>query len=246
MKHVGKWISVILVLAAILVAVLCSLGGKWKDKVKNEMQELLERGRKNAYIAEEFYLDGQFLKYGDAECSVGIDVSTHQGEIDWDLVAESGVEFAILRAGYRGSTEGKLYEDSRFEENYRNAKEAGLMIGVYFFSQAVNESEAREEAQYLCELLDGRELDLPAFYDWEYLEGRVSRPRKGTLTKLVRAFCDEILREGYEPGVYFNRDYGDHYLKLNELEDCVLWLAEYATVPEASYHFDCVQYTDGG
>ena len=120
----------------------------------------------NSYDADEFYLEDGFLRYGE-DSRVGIDVSSHQGEIDWEAVATSGVEFAIIRAGYRGYSEGELFVDPFFFENIEGALENGLDVGVYFFSQALNTEEALEEAEFLLEAVEGYELALPVVFDWE-------------------------------------------------------------------------------
>ena len=242
MRKLGKFITVLLVLTAVFLGIFYPEKERWIS----EAQDLLYKGQKNRYIREEFYKDGEFLRYGGAEHMIGVDVSTHQGEIDWDRVAEAGVEFAILRAGYRGYTHGELYEDDCFEYNYTHATDAGIKVGVYFFSQAISKEEAREEARYLCRLLEDKEPDLPVFYDWEYLDGRVPQVWELSVTELAKAFCEEVSRKGFKPGVYFNRDYGDNYLEVEQLQNYVVWLAEYADAPQASYHFHCLQYTDKG
>lgn len=242
MKHVGKFITAILILTAIFLRLFY----QGEEKPGEIIDEILSTVKENSYLDEEFYMEGDFLRYGGAKHMIGIDVSTHQGEIDWQQVADSGVEFAILRAGYRGSTKGDLYEDEYFAENFRGAKKAGIKVGVYFFSQALNEEEAREEARYLQKLLKGKEPELPVFYDWEYLEGRVPSARAVPMTEMAVAFCEEVQEAGLKAGVYFNRDYGDNYLDLSKLQSYTLWLAEYANIPRASYHFHCLQYTDRG
>lgn len=202
----------------------------------------------NEYDPDAFAMRDGFLRYDGGKHMVGIDVSTHQGVIDWQAVADAGVEFAILRAGYRGSTEGKLYEDEQFRENFAGAKAAGLKVGVYFFSQALNADEAAEEAEFACEILDGEALDLPVFYDWEEVSGgtRVGSAASVPMTQCAAAFCEAVERRGYTAGVYFNQTYGYGHLALEELQDYTLWLAEYGQTPGFRYHFDCLQYTDSG
>ncbi len=202
----------------------------------------------NPWGAEGFYMQDGFLHYTDAPYQIGIDVSTHQGLIDWQAVADAGVEFAIIRAGYRGSTEGLLYEDEQFRYNLERAKAVGLQVGVYFFSQAVNTEEALEEAEFLCELLDGEVLDLPVFYDWEETgsDSRTGAYHSFPLTDFARTFCRAVTENGYAAGVYFNQNFGYHYFDLRELKAYTLWLAEYNIPPTFSYAFDCLQYTDSG
>lgn len=109
----------------------------------------------------------------------GVDVSEHQGTIDWQQVKDAGFEYAILRVAYRGMTEGGLNVDSTFEQNYQGATAAGLKVGVYFFSQAITQEEAREEAQYVLDTLDGRELDYPVVFDWEIPHPQRAAARRG-------------------------------------------------------------------
>ncbi len=203
---------------------------------------------KNEYDPEAFYQENGFLRYRDSAHLIGIDVSEHQKEIDWNAVKEAGVEFAILRAGYRGYTEGLLYEDDFFRANLEGAKAAGIQVGIYFFSQAVNEQEAREEAMYACELVADYEIELPIFYDWEMISDspRIQSASEVPLTDCAIAFCEIVEEAGYEAGVYFNQSYGYFRFDLAELADYTLWLAEYNDAPEFRYHFDCLQYTDAG
>lgn len=202
----------------------------------------------NEYDPDAFAMRDGFLRYDGGKHMVGIDVSTHQGVIDWQAVADAGVEFAILRVGYRGSTEGKLYEDEQFHENLAGAKAAGLKVGVYFFSQALDAGEAAEEAGFACDILDGAALDLPVFYDWEEVSGgtRVESAASVPMTECAAAFCRAVEQQGYTAGVYFNQNYGYGHLELEKLQDYTLWLAEYGDTPGFRYHFDCLQYTDSG
>ena len=202
----------------------------------------------NHYDADSFYEENGMLRYAKSAHLTGVDVSEHQEKIDWAAVRAAGVDFAILRIGYRGYTEGSLREDSWFAENYTAARAAGVQLGVYFFSQATTLEEAREEADYTLELLDGRTLELPVFYDWETVAGstRTPSPDGPPLTQCAAAFCQTVEAAGYTAGVYFNQTYGYTYFDLGYLQDYVLWLAEYGTTPEFLYHFDCLQYSSTG
>lgn len=183
----------------------------------------------NHYDADSFYEENGMLRYAKSAHLTGVDVSEHQEKIDWAAVRAAGVDFAILRIGYRGYTEGSLREDSWFAENYTAARAAGVQLGVYFFSQATTLEEAREEADYTLELLDGRTLELPVFYDWETVAGstRIPSPDGLPLTQCAAAFCQTVEAAGYTAGVYFNQTYGYTYFDLGYLQDYVLWLAEY-------------------
>lgn len=196
--------------------------------------------------------DGEYITYESGEHTAmrGIDVSFYQGEIDWQAVADDGVGFAVIRAGYRGSTEGKLNTDERFEENLTGAVSAGLRVGVYFFSQAITEEEAREEARYVLELLDGRPLDLPVFFDWEHVssdEGaRTDTLGGAALTDCCLAFCGEIMNAGYEAGVYYYRSLAYRVYELDRLEGLVKWMACAGSTPDYYYDFDIWQYSFTG
>ena len=180
----------------------------------------------------------------------GIDVSVYQKEIDWQAAAGDGVDFAIIRLGYRGYTEGGLNLDSRFEENYAGARNAGVEVGVYFFSQATTPEEAEAEAEFVLAALEGRPLDYPVVFDWEFIApgkgARTDSMDGETLTRCVRAFCDRIALGGYRPMVYFNQDLAYLTLDLGELADIPFWLAEYDDSPDFYYHFDLWQYTHTG
>ena len=178
----------------------------------------------------------------------GVDVSEHQGEIDWEAAAGDGVTFAVIRAGFRGNTEGNLYRDVCFADNYSAAADAGLDVGVYFFSQALNEAEAVDEADFVLEILGGRNPDLPVFFDWEPPEedgARTAGMDGETLTACAVAFCRRIEESGRRSGVYFNRQQGYHDYDLSALKDYVLWVADpnewtdfYYAVSMWQYSFD--------
>ncbi len=179
----------------------------------------------------------------------GIDVSTHQKDIDWQAVAADGIEFAILRLGHRGYTEGGLFLDQTFEQNLRGALDAGLEVGVYFFSQAVTPEEAEEEAAYVLSVLDGQALSFPVAFDWESIPNAGARTDGldgETLTRCAAAFCARIEDAGYRPAVYFNQTLGYLRYDLRDLTDYALWLAEYDSTPDFYYHFDLWQYSHSG
>ena len=179
----------------------------------------------------------------------GVDVSGHQGEIDWQAVAASGVEFAILRAGYRGYGDGDIHEDERFLENLRGARDAGLELGVYYFSQALTEAEAMEEASHAVALLDGERLEYPIFFDWEPISEENSRSLSysgSQLTACALAFCRTVREAGYQGGVYFNLAQAAGVYHLYDLRNETLWLAEYQEVPSFPFRFSCWQYRSDG
>lgn len=180
--------------------------------------------------------------------SLGIDVSKYQGEIDWDIVAAEGVEFAIIRCGYRGMQTGALVEDPYFKANLEGAKKAGIKVGVYFFSQAINTIEAVEEASMCIALLDGVELDYPIFIDTEGGGGtaRADQIDANTRTLVCKYFCKTIKNEGYTPGVYSGRWYYYNKVHAKDLEEYTIWLAEYRDTPLYENRYDMWQYTSKG
>lgn len=180
----------------------------------------------------------------------GIDVSTYQGEIDWRLAAADGIDFAILRLGYRGYTEGGLFMDQTFESNLRGALDAGLDVGIYFFSQAITPEEAEAEAAFVLNAIGDHEIVCPIAFDWEPIspgsEARTDGLDNDTLTRCAVAFCARIREAGYTPAVYFNQSLGYLRYDLRELTEYALWLAEYDAKPDFYYHFDLWQYTHTG
>ena len=180
----------------------------------------------------------------------GIDVSTYQQEIDWEAVAADGIDFAILRLGYRGYTEGGLFPDQTFQTNLQGALDAGLDVGVYFFSQAITPQEAEEEADYILSAIEGYNITYPIAFDWEPISpgnnARTDGLDNQVLTQCAAAFCEKIRDAGYRPAVYFNQSLGYLRYDLRELTDYHLWLAEYDTKPDFYYHFDLWQYTHTG
>ncbi|MDO4750407.1 MAG: glycoside hydrolase family 25 protein [Eubacteriales bacterium] len=205
----------------------------------------------NDYAAEDFSVleDGSLTYLGTDYLALrGIDVSEHQHEIDWTAAAEAGVDFAILRAGYRGWTEGGLFEDPWFRRNLEGAREAGLMVGCYFFSQAVNADEARGEAEFLLELLDGQSLDLPIYYDWEEIgpDARTAQVDGQTVTDCCLAFRETVEAAGYEAGLYLYRRLGYFVYELDRLTDMPLWVGALGTAPDFHYAHSIWQYSISG
>ena len=184
----------------------------------------------------------------DVTQQFGIDVSKWQGNIDWDKVKASGVEFVMIRAGYRGSKTGALVEDPNFLVNIRGAKQAGLKVGVYFFTQAINEVEAVEEASMVITLCEGYDLDYPVIIDSEGAggEGRADALDVATRTKVCAAFCETIKNAGYDPGVYASRSWYNANLEVKELSKYRIWLAEYRSTPLYTGYYDMWQYTSKG
>lgn len=181
---------------------------------------------------------------------LGVDVSKHQGEIDWQKVKADGIDFAILRAAYRGYGEsGNLLEDERFEENIQGALAAGLDVGAYVFSQAINEEEAIEEANLVIEQLKGYSVTYPVIFDMEEIAGGVARTSELTpeeATDIAIAFCDTIEAAGYRPMIYGNLKWLVDNLEIERLTQYDKWLAQYYRTPAFPYEFQMWQYTNNG
>lgn len=202
----------------------------------------------NPYGPEDFEYQGDYLACTAAPAALGVDVSAHQGQIDWEQVRQAGMEFAIIRIGYRGYTSGGIYEDEYARANLEGARAAGLKVGVYFYSQALDEGEARREAQFCLDFLDGEKLDLPVVYDWEYAgeDTRSADMSSNTLMACTRAFCEEVENAGYAPMVYFNPHLAEHLLRLEELQEYPFWLAMYSDQMTWPHEIEMWQYTAAG
>jgi GH25 family lysozyme M1 (1,4-beta-N-acetylmuramidase) len=194
---------------------------------------------------------GRYSYYEDGNRSsrFGIDVSEHQGFIDWGAVASDGVEFAFIRLGNRGATEGRLYLDNYFEANFQGAQSNGILTGIYFFSQAINEDEAREEAEFVLEHLAGRSLDYPIVFDHEPVSGFEARTDHLT-GEQVSLFADaffEVIREAdYDVMIYGNQK---DLLRLDGtlLNRVGVWFAEYDVArPTIQRDILIWQYTSSG
>lgn len=191
----------------------------------------------------------QYLTDGQVTSHKGIDVSSHQGNIDWNLVAQDGVEFAIIRVGYRGyGSEGRLVVDEKFENNIKGATAAGIKAGVYFFSQAINEAELLEEANLVLEQIAPYKIECPVVYDVEKTsaQGRMNAISVEERTQLTKLFCQTIADAGYRPMIYHNTEMGALLINIAELEDYDKWYASYSDQMFYPYDYKIWQYSDKG
>ena len=179
-----------------------------------------------------YYFDANGVKQDNV--TFGIDVSKYQSGLDWNKIKKSGVSFVIIRIGYRGyGAAGNLVKDPMFEEHFTNARNAGLKVGVYFFTQAVNEAEAQEEADGCNWALNGRMLDYPIFYDTEASTAPGGTGRADGLgvedrTKCAIAFCERVKELGYKPGVYASTTWYRKRVDYNTLRSrYTIWNAHY-------------------
>ena len=240
------------------LAVVCLLvgllwfGGAFSQPEPTQITEppvTLETLPPNPFSAGDFtYNDSGYLTCSTPEVQMGIDVSDHQGWIDWYQVKDSGVSFAFVRIGYRGYSQGGLFADEYAHYNLTTAREAGLQVGAYFYSQAVSEEEAAEEAAWCIDFLKEYEIDLPVVFDWEYVsqEARTGSMDGELLTRCAQVFCGEIEKAGYDAMVYFNPHLATDYYDLLQLQNYPFWLAMYTSVMDYPHRVDYWQYTDQG
>ena len=204
----------------------------------------------NSLTAEDFSDRSGCPTYTGSDYQVlrGIDVSEHQHEIDWAQVAASGVDYAYVRLGYRGYTEGGLFEDPYFRANVEGALANGLQVSVYFFSQAISVQEAIEEAEYVLARIRDYNITLPVVYDWEKINGetaaRTDNLDFSILNDCAVAFCDTVKNAGYEPAIYFNRHLGYYGYDLSRMTDYDFWFAlPESPFPNFYYAVDMWQYS---
>lgn len=177
---------------------------------------------------------------------MGIDISKHNGTVDWNAVKNAGVEFVILRCGYRGSASGVLVEDEKFRTNIKGATAAGLKVGIYFFSQAVNEMEAVEEASLTLSLIKGHKISYPVYIDVEAANGRADGLSAAERTKVVKAFCETVRDSGYTAGVYSNKNWFAEKMDTGAFGNYRIWLAQYTESPTYTGRYEMWQYSSRG
>ncbi|MDE6412634.1 MAG: glycoside hydrolase family 25 protein [Eubacterium sp.] len=185
----------------------------------------------------------------------GIDVSQHNGKIEWDKVADA-TDFAIIRAGYRGYGNGALEKDTRYKENLKNARKENMHIGVYFYSQATTIDEAEEEAEYVLDLIRHYDFDLPVFLDFEYptdsngkLTGRLYNANLSgkEAAAVINAFCRKIMDAGYNAGIYASSNVLNFDIKTSALDDeLFIWVADYNAKVTYLGDYDLWQYAKDG
>ncbi len=219
--------------------------------------ELLENVPKNIYDFSCLSTDEDtgFKKYNDEKNGItskmGIDVSEFQGgDIDWKQVKDSGIEFVIVRIGYRAYGEsGELVKDDMFEQNIEGALDAGLEAGVYFFSQAITPGEAVEEAEFVLDLIRPYKITGPVVYDTEEIKGDTARTDGNTrqeFTNYCKVFCDTVEHAGYDSMIYANMKWMAFTLDMEELTDYDFWYADYHELPQNPYDYTIWQYSETG
>lgn len=196
---------------------------------------------------------GSIKTYSDRKNKVsarlGVDVSVHQGTVNWSKLKAQGVKFAMVRLGFRGYKTGQLVLDKNFEKNVRGAQKAGLDVGVYFFSQAVSETEAKEEAAYVLDHIKGMNINYPVVFDQEAYTEAKTRTDDLTgkqATANCVAFCQAVKDGGYLPMVYMNSDWATQMYNMKTLADSLIWYADYRENPTLENGFSMWQYTAKG
>ncbi len=225
------------------------------DSVMGDIElQTVEGAEVSTYTQDNLVTDenGFYAYYenGKKISHLGVDLSEYQGEVDFEKAKAAGVEFVILRLGgrYYGD-EGKLYEDGAFDSYYEQAKAAGLKVGAYFFSQAVNAEDAQEEAAYALQKLSGKTLDYPVAFDWENIaddEARTDNVTGDELTLIAEAFCDTITEGGYKAIVYSNAEQMFVMYDFETMKNYDFWLADYREFPSMYYNYDMWQYSTHG
>ena len=236
----------------VLYSIICDLG--WEAAGKRLVNGELVPDLDYQYEPDCFYEEDGRIYYSHLDLTpmYGIDVSNHQGDIDWQAVAADGAEFAMIRLGYRGYTVGNINLDARFVQNIEGALAAGLKVGVYFFSQAISVEEAIEEANFVLEALEPyrHQIDLPVVYDWEDMSlthARTYKLASDILNACALAFCGEIEAAGYEPMIYFYPHLGQKFYDLDVIDEYPFWYCYYnGLYPDLERPFRMWQYTSSG
>lgn len=215
---------------------------------------ILENIEKSPYDPELFVPDEQgYMTYqGGAQTMAGVDVSVYQGDIDWKKVKEEGFEFAMIRCGNRGYVTGAMVEDTKFKQNIKGAIDAGLKVGVYYFSQALSMEEALDEANFVIDLIKGYDVTFPVAFDWEVVNdpdgdrARTAYIEPDQLTNNFLVFAQRLELEGYTPVIYANKKTVFWKYDLDRVKGYDIWYADYNDTPGLPYKFEMWQYSSKG
>ncbi|MBE5962219.1 MAG: hypothetical protein E7256_12720 [Lachnospiraceae bacterium] len=228
-----------------------SLYGRKRERFLVPISKVVDKNTvTNDSIKEKDGFKVYYDENGKKACQIGIDVSKYQGEIDWVKVKESGIDYAMIRIGYRGMNEGTLELDPYFIQNIEAANEAGVPVGVYFFSQAITADEVVEEAELVIETLKEYKVSYPVVFDTEMVTTYAARANNLTRqqrTDFASMFCKMVKDAGYTPMIYANTKWMVMGIDLEQLGDYDLWYAYYGDdVAAFPYQFDMLQYSDTG
>lgn len=220
-----------------------------------EYYKIVSEVKRHDYEVENFYIDdGSDKMYyhneeGERVSTLAIDVSAFQSEIDWVAVKAAGVDVAMIRVGYRGYGSGKIVEDDMFRTHIQGALDAGLRVGVYFFSQALNYDEGASEANFVLETIREFDVTCPVVIDTEFLDASDARTNGldiDSRTDSIVGFCETVEAAGYTAMIYSNRNWFVQSVDMSRLGDYKLWLAHYTNQPDFPYEYIGWQYTDQG
>ena len=214
----------------------------------------LKGARVNNYDETKYFKYKGYTLYRDENVKrscVCIDVSSHQGDIDWAKVSKAGIRYAMIRVGYRGYVSGKIADDVKFKQNLFGAKKNGIHVGIYFFSQAINTTEALQEANYVIKMIRKYNITMPVAYDGEHVPSASARTNKVKLTNKARtdiaiAFLERIKKAGYMPMIYDNYAHLTGGFQLSRLNNYYVWYARYADTPKYKYGYEMWQYSKSG
>lgn len=188
------------------------------------------------------------------DVALGVDISEHNGTVDWQKMKDE-VDFAIIRVGYTGYSNGKICLDENVRENIKQANAVGLPVGVYYYTQATDEKEAKQEAKFVLHEIRNYDISLPVFIDFEYAQSDgqfVGRLYESQLSadesiSIINAFCTTVEKEGYSSGVYASANMLDNNINVRLLSSSsYIWVAHYAQNLGYKGSFDVWQYTDKG
>lgn len=217
-----------------------------------EWVEINEKLALNTYDTSKFVYQSPEMKYfvnGKQASWFGVDLSSQNGIVDFEKLKKAGVDFVMIKVGGRGYSSGNIVLDDSFKDYMNGAKNAGLGIGVYFYSQAVDKEEIYEEADTLLELIKDYNVTYPVVFDMESIDGDIARTDaldKSARTELVRIFLKTIKEEGYTSMLYGNKEWLVTKLNLEKLSDYDVWLSQEGDTPDYPYEFTMWQYDTQG
>lgn len=231
MKKAYKILFVILTPLAILSIAFSIYFFQYINNKNEEIYNIAAIDMNSLDMSQDFYHYDQ-IGY---KTIIGVDLSEHNKDVDFNVLKQQGIEFAFLRLGWRGYVDPTIHLDARFEEYYKKAKDSGIQIGVYFFSQAISKQEAKEEAEYVIENIQDKEIDLYVVYDYETIESKLARTTKlskSERTNNAREFLSTIEEYGYKPMLYTNMYWIKYNYDFLLLLDYPIWFAQYSKSPQ--------------
>ena len=226
---------------------MTSIQVKHADGTK-EWVEVNEDIPKNKYDYKNLTYDKPLMNYredGKLVSKCGVDISANQGEVDFSKLKSAGCDFVMIKVGARGYSSGRIVTDANLEDNLKAAKKAGLDIGVYFCSQALNKSEAREEADELMDAISGYSIKYPIAFVMENVDddmARIEALEQTDRTQIAKAFLNRVEDAGYTPMVYGDKEWLLTMVDMEELQDYEVWFAQDSDEPEYPYEFGMWQY----